>query len=208
MNYSFLEEPGKRVLVVNAVEKSWGQNALRFGLGLSSDFKGAAYFNVVGSYRQYWLNSLGAEWRTDLQFGRTSSLTSEFYQPLTPEGTFFVAPGFRYERRATDLYQGDDRIATYDITSTAIGLDVGSVLGRYGELRVGVLKGRVKPELETGPPALSPGPAVDQGAFRVRLLLDQMDSAALSAIRLAQRSEDLQVEQHARRRPELYPMGY
>ena len=74
VNYSFLEEPGRRILVVNAVEKTWGLKAIRFGLGLSSDFQSASYFNLVGSYRQYWLNSLGAEWRTDLQVGQTLSL--------------------------------------------------------------------------------------------------------------------------------------
>ncbi len=177
VNYSFLEEPGRRVLAVNAVEKWWGLNSLRFGLGLSSDFEGAAYFNLVGSYRRYWLNSLGAEWRTDLQVGRTSSLTSEFFQPLRPDGIFFVAPNVSVERRATEIYQGDSHIASYDISSGAIGLDVGSVLGRYGEVRLGLMKGRVNPELDIGPPALAPGPSAQQGAFRMRLQLDQMDSA-------------------------------
>ena len=31
VNYRILEEPGKRVLVVDAVEKAWGPNYLRFG---------------------------------------------------------------------------------------------------------------------------------------------------------------------------------
>ena len=176
VNYNFLEEPGRRVLAVNAVEKWWGLNSLRFGLGLSSDFEGAAYFNLVGSYRQYWLNSLGAEWRTDLQVGRTSSLTSEFFQPLTPVGAFFIAPNVSLERRATDIYQGDNPIASYDITSGSIGLDIGSVFGRYGEVRVGLMKGRISPDLDVGPLALSPGPTAQQGAFRMRLVLDQLDS--------------------------------
>ncbi len=74
VNYRFLEEPGKRVLAVDAIEKSWGPDYLRFGLGLSSDFQGDAYFNILASYRKTWLNSLGAEWRNDLQIGRTSVL--------------------------------------------------------------------------------------------------------------------------------------
>lgn len=38
VNYRFLEEPGKRILSVDQViEKSYGPNDLRFGLGLSSD---------------------------------------------------------------------------------------------------------------------------------------------------------------------------
>ncbi len=84
VNYRFLEERGRRVLAVDAVEKAWGPDYLRFGLGLSSDFGGDAYFNLLASYRKTWLNSLGAEWRTDVQFGNTRGLVSEFYQPLDP----------------------------------------------------------------------------------------------------------------------------
>ena len=112
VNYRFLEEPGRRVLAVDAVEKSWGPDYLRFGLGLSGDFQGDAYYNFLISYRRTWLNSLGAEWRTNLQFGRTSSLVSEFYQPLTPERYLFIAPRFGLERRSVYLYQGNDPVAS------------------------------------------------------------------------------------------------
>ncbi|MGZ8203176.1 MAG: patatin-like phospholipase family protein [Burkholderiales bacterium] len=177
VHYRFLEEPGRRVLVVDAVEKSWGMDALRFGLGLSSDFKGDAFFNLIGSYRKYWINSLGGEWRTDLQVGRTSALISELYQPLTAEGRFFVAPHVGLERRSTNLYRGDDRVASYDVTSTLLGVDVGAVFGRYGELRLGVEGGKVKPQLDIGPQILSPGDSsIAQGAFTARLVLDQLDS--------------------------------
>jgi NTE family protein len=177
VSYKFLEEPNRRVLVVDAVEKTWGMDAVRFGLGLSSDFKGDAYFNLLASYRRYWLNSLGGEWRTDLQIGRTNSLRTELYQPLTPEAWFFVAPNANIERRSTNLYRRDDRIASYDVTSGLIGLDLGSVIGTYGEARVGASYGFVKPELDTGPAVLSPGPRVNQGAFTGRFILDQLDSA-------------------------------
>ena len=107
MNYRFLEEPGKRVLAVDAIEKSWGPDYLRFGLGLSSDFQGDAYFNLLASYRRTWLNSLGAEWRNDLQIGRTSSFMSEFYQPLDDRGLLLhSAARCRTSGAATDLYQG------------------------------------------------------------------------------------------------------
>lgn len=178
VNYSFMEEQGRRILVVQAVEKTWGQDTLRVGLGLSSDFKGDAFFNLLTSYRRKWINTLGAEWRTDLQLGRTSSVMTELYQPLNPEGRFFVAPHLNLERRTADLYQGSDRVAAYDTTATSVGLDVGGLLGRYGELRFGVLGGVVRPSLDTGPIALSPGASrVSTGAVTMRLALDQLDSA-------------------------------
>jgi len=177
VNYRFLEEPGRRVLAVDAVEKSWGPNYLRFGLGLTSDFSGDAFFNLLGSYRRTWLNSLGAEWRTDVQLGRTSSLNSEFYQPLEAEGTYFVAPRLTFERRTSDLYRDDDRVATYQLTSAQLGLDLGRQLSRYGELRFGILGGQLKPKLDTGPEFLSPGPSqIAQRGFATRLVLDQLDS--------------------------------
>src|SRR5947207_645810 len=126
VNYRFLEEPGKRVLAVEAVEKSWGPDYLRFGLGLSSDFGGDAYFNFLMSYRKTWLNTLGAEWRTDVQLGRASSLFTEFYQPLTPQSTFFVAPRATAELRSAFLYQGESKIASYDIFTRNLGIDIGT----------------------------------------------------------------------------------
>ena len=177
VNYRYLEEPGKRILSVSAVEKSWGPDYLRFGLGLSSDFTGDSYFNLLASYRKSWMNSYGAEWRTDLQIGRSTSLGTEFYQPLEPAGRFFIAPHAALERRTVDLYQRDRRIATYDAQSALAGVDLGVQLQQYGVFRLGVLGGVLRPKLDTGPASLSPGQAdVRQGAVTARLLIDQSDS--------------------------------
>ena len=178
VNYRFLEEPNKRVLAVEAVEKAWGPDYLRFGLGLSNDFSGDAYYNLLASYRQTWLNSLGAEWRNDLQLGRTSSFETEFYQPLDEKNYLFVAPHAKYEQRSTDLYAGNNRIASYDVTSSLVGVDLGSQFNRYGELRFGVVGGVLNPTLDTGPQELSPGESeIKQGAYTVKLRFDQLDSA-------------------------------
>jgi NTE family protein len=177
VNYSFLEEPGRRVLAVDAVEKTWGPDYLRLGMGLSSDFTGDSYFNVLASHRKTWMNSLGADWRTDLQIGRTSSLRTEFYQPLTADGRFFVAPHAGIERRSTNLYEGNDRVAVYDVQTAGAGADVGMNFGRYGELRLGVEGGVLEPSLSTGPVRLAPDrSSVKQGAVVGRLVLDQLDS--------------------------------
>jgi NTE family protein len=178
VNYRIIEEPGKRVLAVDAVEKSWGPNYLRFGLGLTTDFKGDAFYNLLASYRRTWLNSLGAEWRSDLQIGQTFALTSEFYQPLDARQPFFIAPRVELERRPVDLFQGDQRIARYDVRYVRAAVDVGSQFTRYGELRVGVLAGTLDASLNTGPAELAPSAGrVKQGAFTSRLIFDQLDSA-------------------------------
>jgi NTE family protein len=178
VGYRIIEETGKRVLSVDAVEKSWGPNYLRFGLGLSSDFSGDAYFNLLASYRKTWINSLGAEWRTDFQVGRTSRILTEFYQPLQVRQYFFVAPFAEAERRELPIFNNDQRLAIFDLRYERVGLDVGSQFTRYGELRLGVLYGNVRTSVDTGPPSLEPDPnKVNQGAFRGRLFFDQLDNA-------------------------------
>ena len=177
VNYRLSDEQDKRVLTVDAVEKAWGPDYLRFGLGLSSDFSGDAFFNLLGSYRKTWLNEQGAEWRTDVQLGHTSGIYSEFYQPLSAGSPFFVAPHVALERSTADLYQDDDRVASYQVTSGLAGFDVGSEFNRYGELRLGVVGGVLEPELDTSPQILSPGEErIQAGAFTGRLRLDQLDS--------------------------------
>lgn len=179
VNYRILEEPGRRILAVDAVEKSWGPDYLRFGLGLSSDFTGDAYFNLLARYRRTWLNALGAEWRTDLQIGRTSNLITEFYQPLNAEGEYFVAPYALIERRSTTVYSGDDRIARYDFQTSQIGFDAGFNFRRYGTFRVGLLRGVWEPRLDTGPSFLSPSESnIDTAGVRAKLFLDRLDSVS------------------------------
>ncbi len=80
-------ETGPRALVIEPVEKSWGPDYLRFGLGLQSDFSGDSQFNALVQYRKSWINQLGAEWTTQLQIGQDTHLATTFYQPLNEAGS-------------------------------------------------------------------------------------------------------------------------
>jgi NTE family protein len=177
VGYRLIEEAGKRILVVDAVEKSWGPDYLRFGLGLSTDFSGDSYFNVLASYRRTWLNNLGGEWRSDLQFGQATRFISELYQPLSVNRYLFVAPRLEYFQYLQEVFEKDVPIASYNNRSTAVGLDLGSQFTKYGELRVGLVRGPRTFTLNSGPSALAPTDGqADIGAVRARLRIDQLDS--------------------------------
>ena len=177
VSYSLIEEPGKRILSVDAVEKSWGPNYLRAGLGLTTDFTGDAFFNVLASYRKTWLNQLGAEWRIDAQVGRTSRLYTELYQPLQRGPGLFVAPYALVERRTTDVFQGEQRIATFDGKDLAYGIALGAQLTRYGEVRLGLESRRQRSSLDTGPAIFDTERAnLDSTSITLRAVLDQLDS--------------------------------
>ena len=123
------------------MEKSWGPNYLRLGLGLSTDFRGDAFFNLLASYRQTWLNRLGGEWRSDLQVGRTSRVATEFYQPVEPGQTFFVAPSASLGEAQGSAHLPDQPQRIASVRHRAKGAspsEAGAQFTRYGELRLGL----------------------------------------------------------------------
>jgi NTE family protein len=182
VGYALIDEPDRRILAVQAVEKAWGPTYVRFGLSLSSDFRGDNAFNLLASVRRTWINSLGGEWRADVQVGNDGLLFTEFYQPLVPGQYFFIAPRAALARGPADIYggpEGDDLAARYNVSIGTVGLDLGSQFTKYGELRVGVLAGQFDADLQIGDPVLSQFALKrDIGAVRTRLYLDQLDSTS------------------------------
>lgn len=167
---------GRRTAVISPREKEWGPDYLRFGLGLASDFNGDSIFNVLVQYRRTWLNRLGGEWLTEVQFGRTTYLATEFMQPVHERGIYFIAPYVRAGETRRSLFRGEDRIAEYLARDARIGLDGGANLGTWGEVRLGAVTKRVTAEVDTGSPVLPPTEERSAG-MRARFIADQLDNA-------------------------------
>ena len=167
---------GRRTAVISPREKEWGPDYLRFGLGLASDFKGDSIFNVLVQYRRTWLNRLGGEWLTEVQFGQTTYLATEFMQPVHERGIYFVAPYARAGETRRSLFRGEDRIAEYLARDARIGVDGGANLGTWGEVRLGAVTKRVTAEVDTGSPVLPPTEERSAG-MRARFIADQLDNA-------------------------------
>lgn len=176
IDYRIQQESGRRIMLIEPKEKSWGPDYLRFGLGLASDFSGESAFNALISYRKTWLNPLGAEWLTELQVGRDSRLFTEFYQPVDERGRFFVAPYGSIGLSVRGLYLGSTRIAEYTIGESRVGMDAGTVFGTWGELRIGPLWRNIRSSVKTGSPVL-PDIQETSAGFRARLFADQLDNA-------------------------------
>jgi NTE family protein len=178
VNYRVQREKGRNVLVVDALEKAWGPGYLSFGLGLNSDFKGDSRFGLRATYRQTWINDLGGEWLSTIDLGNEPRLFSEFYQPLNMEQSVFVAPYIDLGQVPLNVFQGDTRVARYDVTRYRAGLDLGANPGGIAELRIGVMAGQVDADLDTGS-TLVPQVRRNESGMRARLLYDTRDSGAL-----------------------------
>ncbi len=174
VDYELAEGGGRTRLVIRAREKSWGPNFVRFGVNLRNDFQGDTDFNVVSRLTMTRLDPLGAEWRSDVQFGETRRISSEFYQPLDFSGVLFVAPSLDYVNSTVGVFDGENKIAEYETREISGSFALGAQLGRYGETRIGVLRGRVRARPSVGSPDL-PLLAVPTAAYAARVLIDRLD---------------------------------
>jgi NTE family protein len=125
-------------LIVSVVEKSWGPNFLRFGTSLSTDFHGETFFNLMLGHRRVWLNSLGAEWTNEVVLGSTRRYATELYQPLWIGRNVFGSAYGLVQRAPEFIFDGDNRVAEYDVLTESAGADLGLTFGTSGELRGGI----------------------------------------------------------------------
>jgi len=167
---------GPRAMLIEPTEKSWGPDYVRFGLALASDFAGDNQFNVMLQYRRTWLNYLGAEWVSEAQIGQHTFFNTEWYQPLSEAGTWFVAPTLHAGVRTRGIFVDGDKVADYRTTVIQGGVDGGARLGTWGQLRAGVVRSNVNARVDTGSPLL---PSVRQttAGLRAALFVDQTDQA-------------------------------
>ncbi|MEQ1516987.1 MAG: patatin-like phospholipase family protein, partial [Usitatibacteraceae bacterium] len=178
VNYGLDTEGNRNILAINALEKPWGPNYLRFGLSMAADTAGEGRFNLLVRYQQTQFNSAGAEWRHDLQVGRDRRFSSQFQQPFGGTGianSLNVQPGIEIVRRPIDLYLNGSRAGQYQITSETGNFDFGADLGRDAIARLGIVRGNTQAVVNIG--ALLPDFKSRQGGIRFRLLFDNLDDA-------------------------------
>lgn len=175
IDYSLIEDNGRTGLELDLRRKSWGPNYVRFGLNLEDDFEGNSRYNAAMRFIMTEINSLGAEWLTDLQIGENPRLFTEFYQPLSLASRYFVAPRLDFEERSVYPLENEERIAEYRVRSYEGGLDFGRELSNWGEMRVGLRRGSGHSHVLIGDPAL-PRDEFNRGGLFARFSYDKLDS--------------------------------
>ncbi|MDH5565273.1 MAG: patatin-like phospholipase family protein [Myxococcales bacterium] len=175
VSFSLEEHEGAHALVIHTIGKETGRTFLRFGLNLDTNFRAESAFNVAVLATSMPLNGLGAEWRTRLQVGEESEISTEFYQPLEYGGRLFFAPEVRAGIESLNLFVGGDRIATYEIPSFQAAGFLGWQFGNWAEVRGGIGYIDAAFERQVGDPSL-PTTRFEGGAAIGRLLVDTLDS--------------------------------
>ncbi len=175
-DYRLVQDGGDRGIEIDLRRKSWGPNFLRFGLSVEQDYEGGAVGNAAARLLMTGLNSLDAEWLTDVQLGEEPRFYTEFFQPLAFRNGLFLAPSFRYELETIQAVDDGQRIARYRIRDTEFALAGGAELSNWGELRLGIRAGDGSTRVLIGDPQLPEG-EFDIGGMFLNFGYDRLDSA-------------------------------
>lgn len=159
-----------------ATDDLWNPRA---GVALEGVFGQDATFVLGAAFTFRPIDGRGAEWRNRVEVGSRILLFSEYWQPIDNAARWFVAPAVAYEQERQNVTVGEDVIAAVDVWSVGARLDVGRVLGEWGEARVGLVNQAGSVDLAVGSPGTIPGEDFDQGYAEGGITIDTVDSLAL-----------------------------
>ena len=161
--------------IIDAIEKSWGPDYLRFGLSVSAQTGETTFFNAVVNHRKTWINALGAEWSNTLQLGQHLIFQSQLHQPFAVRSPFFIAPRIVVDSEELPIYTGDTQIGRLHRIRETAGADLGLDVWGLGDLRLGILWGRETFKDNVG--GLIDEPITERTrAWSARGEIDQLDS--------------------------------
>ena len=176
VGYRLEGDPVAPILTWLPREKNWGPNYLKADLGLYTSSDGDLEFALYGRHTRTWVNSLGAEWRNELQFGGDSFVQSSLFQPIDTAHRFFIEPRLAISRMLENIFFQDERVARYEYQDLVGTFDLGLNVGRYAQARVGYFYDRRKVNVDVGSPLLAETEPDDAG-ISVSAEYDSRDTA-------------------------------
>lgn len=175
VDFYLKRRPEGYALFIEAHDKDWGPNYLRFGLNFVSDFAGESTFDVLTSFNMTQLNKRRGELKLQAQIGETPAVAGEFYQPFSHRETWFGAVSTRLETSSSYLYQGEGLYAPYRMDLASGSLNLGYQMGRFGEVRLGTTFTGIVSELQ-GQDAPQEPLTFDANGLHGIAIFDQFDN--------------------------------
>jgi NTE family protein len=176
VGYKLEGDPASPTLVWLPKEKSWGPNYVKFDLGLYASEGGDNGFVIYAKQERRWLNSLGLQWRNEIQLGYNNLLTSSLHQPLDVAQRFFIEPAVIATQTWEYLYLDGERIANYLFQDLAASVDLGVNFGHTAQLRAGYIYADRTVSVDTGPSVFPEGERIDAGLV-AQAVYDTRDEA-------------------------------
>ncbi len=106
VGYQLIGDPKNPTLQWLPKEKSWGPNFVQFDVGLYATTSNDSGFVLYMKTDRRWLNSLGLQWRNEVQLGYSNMLATSLYQPLDVGQVFFVEPRLFFDPKLRKPVRG------------------------------------------------------------------------------------------------------
>jgi NTE family protein len=177
-SYRMGRDNGRSGLIITVAEHSYAPPTLQLGFEVDGSepidvtFTQAARLNFmdIAGYR--------SEWRTDLLFGNTYGVASDFYKPFSILSRWFLGPYASATDTSFRIYNKSNPVGEYRLGRAEIGADLGFNFSRFAELRFGYEVGYFNAKLRLGTPEFS-SVGGRTGNGRLRFLMDHTDDAVI-----------------------------
>jgi len=140
VSFEWVNVDDRNGLLIHTKSKPWGTQFLQGGLRLSDDLQGDSRFDVLFAHTMTEVNSLGGEWKNEMQMGRTRRLRTEFFQPIDAAGRWAVLPYMEFSSGILDVYRSSDGWHKYDVRMFNTGIFAGRQFGNWGAAMVGATR--------------------------------------------------------------------
>ncbi len=180
VNYYLSDGHGIQGLIVNAKEKEWGPNYLKFGLQLEDDFEGTSNYNLALGIRREPINSLGGEFTLVVKGGTDPELSAEYFQPFNSlEDSYFLLD-IENRRFSVDLFDEQNRVAEYSVRRSDASAWLGYQYNNSFDVRGGVTRSYGSALRQVGDTAFDKTADFEDGGLALELRYDTLDSVAFA----------------------------
>ena len=120
-----------------------GPHYFRFGVELEDNFSGDNQYNLGMRHTYMPANGYGGEWRNEAQIGDNPRLFTEWFQPISLDGAWFVGASLEWERRRVPVVDLDNEkiIAELQYTGWESRLNLGRQFSSDGHALIGFRSG-------------------------------------------------------------------
>lgn len=167
---------GSADIRVEAVEKTWGPDVVRFGFTLEDDFGGRNNFNLSAGYTRKAINRLGGDIRLVGQIGEIPRFLTEYFQPFDDNADYYALLAFDHQQYSRGVFTGDTQTGDFRLRRNQLGAYLGRQISNRADLRAGVQFGLGRIKRRVGDVSLAEDEDFTEGAFQIEMRHDTLDS--------------------------------
>ncbi len=151
LNYTIVDKDEKPGLLIGAEEKPYAPPIVRPQITLDGSQYNNVLFSLGGRITFMNVGGYGNELRNDVIVGSEYGVRTEYYHPFRAGSNWFVAPRGLADSNEFNAYTNSGSLASiYRVKEAGGGVDLGYIIGRSSQIRVGYETEYVRYSLQVG----------------------------------------------------------